>query len=236
MVVVKAVIVAGGSSSRMEGVDKIFATIAGKPVIAYTIDAFERCGAISGIVLVLLKASLGKGKALVEKYGYKKVEKVCEGGKTRRQSVYNGLKAVGECDFVEVHDGARPCVSTAAIEKGIEEAMRNGIAIAASPVHDTIKHVDHKSMVKQTMNRDELRVIHTPQVFRSDIIRKIYEDPAIEATDDAGLAERLGYPVKVYDDAKENIKITTTGDLAFAETILLKRASLAKLTFPQTLQ
>ncbi len=228
MAVVKAVIVAGGSSSRMGGVDKIFATIADKPVIAHTIDAFERCGAINGIVLVLPKTSLEKGKELVGKYGYKKVEKVCEGGDTRQRSVSNGLKEVGECDFVEVHDGARPCVSIEVIEKGIEEAMREGIAIAASPVYDTIKHVDEKSMVKQTLDRSELRAIHTPQVFRSEIIRKIYENPPIEATDDAGLAEKLGYPVKVYEDAKENIKITTIGDLAIAETILLKRPSAAK--------
>ncbi len=198
-------IVAGGSSKRMNGVDKIFAEIAGKPVIAHTIDAFERSNSIDGIILVLPNQNVEKGKSLIQKYGYKKVEMVCEGGATRQQSVSNGLRFIKNCDFVIVHDGARPCVTKETIESGIKEAQEEGVAIAASPVSDTIKQVGDSLHVEKTLDRNKLRSIHTPQVFRLEILRKIHENPKFDATDDAGLAERMGYKVKAYDNSHDNI-------------------------------
>lgn len=228
MVVSKAIIGAGGHSKRMNGIDKIFVELAGKPVIAHTISAFQESPMISGIILILSKDNLEKGADLVKKYGYTKVEAICEGGETRQQSISNGLKLVGECDIILVHDGARPCVTKEAIELGIREAQQEGVAIAASPVTDTIKQVDSNSHVTRTLDRSQLRSIHTPQAFRADILKKIHENPTIDVTDDAGLAESMGYPVKVYNDSLENIKITTKEDLATAEIILSKRNSGTK--------
>ncbi len=223
MTITKAIIVAGGASRRMNGTDKIFAEIAGKPVIAHTLDAFERCEAINGIVLVLPNKSIDKARELIAKYNYKKIEVICEGGSTRQQSVNNGLKSTPKCDFVLVHDGARPCVTKEAIESGITEAIKEGIAIAASPVSDTIKEVDDSLMVSKTLDRNKLMSIHTPQVFRYDILKEVHSNPAFDATDDAALAEKIGYKVKVYIDSYENIKITTIADLTIAEAILSSR-------------
>ena len=114
------------------------------------------------------------------------------------------------------------------IETGIGEAQKEGVAIAASPVTETIKQVDRDSHVTRALDRSELRAIHTPQVFRADTLKKIHENPTVDATDDAGPAERMGYAVKVYNDSLENIKITTKEDLATAEIILSKRNSGAR--------
>lgn len=224
MTVSKAIIVAAGQSRRMNGTDKIFTKIAGKPVLAYSIDAFERSPLISEIVVVLSKENLQKGEELIKQYNYKKVISICKGGDQRQHSVKEGLKHIGECDFILVHDGARPCLTAKTIELGIQEAEEEGIAIAASPVTDTIKRVDGGERVKQTLDRSALRSIHTPQVFRTDILKKIHENPLIIGTDDAVLAENMGYTVKVYSDSADNIKITAPEDITLAKSILSRRA------------
>ncbi len=222
MSVVKAIIAAGGSSTRMRGVDKLFAQLNGMPVIAHTIAAFESCGAISGIVVAMRSDMLEAGRSVVRSYGFGKVSGVCAGGKTRQQSVANALDQIGACDIIMVHDCARPCVSAETIMKGISLAESHGVAVAAAPVYDTIKKVDENGRVIETVPRGELRAAHTPQVFKAEILRKAHADPAPGATDDAYLAERLGYEVMVYEDSAENIKITTPQDLAIAEAILAR--------------
>ncbi len=226
MPVSKVIVVAAGSSRRMKGIDKIFVDLSGKPVIARTLDIFENSRSIDGIILVLSEQNVQKGIRLVKKYGYKKVEHVCKGGNTRQESVSNGLRYIKECDFILVHDGARPCVTNDFIDNGIKEAAKEGIAIAGCRVSDTIKHVDKDSRVIETLERSELRAIHTPQVFKSDILKKIHENPHMDVTDDAGLAEIMGYKVKVYEDSYENIKITTKEDLIAAKIILSKRGEI----------
>jgi 2-C-methyl-D-erythritol 4-phosphate cytidylyltransferase len=223
MAVSKAIIVAAGSSRRMGGIDKIFLEIAGKPVLAHSIEVFERSPLITGIIVVLAKENVQKGEELVKKYNFKKVSTVCAGGAERQDSVKEGLNRVGECDFVLIHDGARPCLEQKAIEQGIKEADAEGVAVAASPVTDTIKQVDANERVTQTLDRSKLRSMHTPQVFRADIIKKIHENPKILATDDAALAESMGYGVKIYQDSPENIKITTPEGIIVAESILKRR-------------
>lgn len=218
----KVIVVAAGSSRRMGGTDKIFENLVGKPVIAHTLNVFENSKLIDGIILVLSDENLEKGSKLIKEYKYKKVEYICSGGSTRQQSVGNGLKHVGKCDFILVHDGARPCVTEESISKGIREAEKIGIAIAGCPVSDTIKSVDKNSQVIKTLDRSMLRAIHTPQVFKSDILRKIHENASADTTDDAGLAERMGFRVEVYDDSYENIKITTKEDLIAVKIILSK--------------
>ncbi len=209
----------------MDGTDKTFAEIAGKPVIAHTIEVFEASPLVSEIILVLPIESVAKGVELVSKYRFSKVSYICNGGATRQESVSQGLKHVRDCDFILVHDGARPCVTQDAIEKGILEAGKNGIAIPGAEVTDTIKQVDEEECVLKTVERKRLRAVHTPQVFRAKILQEVHRRAEADASDDAVLAEKMGYKVKVYDDSPENMKITRRGDLAIAEAILLRRGS-----------
>ena len=224
MTVSKAIIVGGGRSRRMNGIDKIFTEIAGKPVILHTMDAFENSPLIDGIVLVLSEENLWKSEELLKRCNYKKIISICAGGEERQDSVGEGVKRIGECDFILVHDCGRPCVTAATIELGIQEAGREGIAVAGSPVTDTIKQVDATEHVEQTFDRSKLRAMHTPQVFRAEILKEMHQNPTIKATDDAALAESMGYKVKIYRDSAENIKITTPEDIAAVENILSRRA------------
>ena len=224
MTVSKAIIVAGGQSKRMEGLDKTFAEIAGMPVIAHTIAAFEASPSIGGIVLVLPGDKIAKGRELVDRHRFGKIEAICAGGpETRQQSVANGLAAVGECDIILIHDGARPCVTTDSIERAIREAKREGAALAAVPAHETMKRVSAEGHVEEALERGTLWSAHTPQAFWSEIIRNAHMTGIGGATDDAMLAEMAGYNVKVFEDSYDNIKITTRKDLATAESILLQR-------------
>ncbi len=218
-----AVIAAAGSSQRMGGVDKLFSPIAGKPLLAYVIDVFQICTSIHQVVIVLNEANLGQGKRLIQEGKYSKVTHICPGGQRRQDSVAQGLKLLSDCEWVVIHDGARPCLSLDLVERGLEEAEETGAAIAAVPVKDTIKMVEAGGVVLQTPRRADLWIAQTPQVFRFDIIMQAYRQGNYEASDDASLVEALGYKVKVYMGSYDNIKVTTPEDLALAEIILRKR-------------
>ncbi len=220
------IIVAAGQSRRMNGVDKTFADILGKPVIAHTISAFENAPSIDSIVLVVQGDKADQFSKLILQMGFKKVKKICSGGTSRQQSVHNGLEFTNDADVVLIHDGARPCVRVDTIELGIVEAIEHGAAIAGSDVYDTIKSVNGDGFVSKTLNRNELRAIHTPQSFKRDILECIHKNLQLEMTDDAGLAEALGYKVKVYQDYPDNIKITTQYDLAIAQAILQRNSNI----------
>lgn len=217
-----AIIVAAGSSQRMGGVDKIFAPLRGKPLIASTVEAFQQCPSIVRLILVLGERNLKQGEHLLEEQGWDKVV-ICPGGLRRQDSVAEGLKRLEACQWVVIHDGARPCVDPALILKGIEAAQDTGAAIAAVPVKDTIKVVDAEGIIRETPERTTLWAAQTPQVFRFDIIREAYSQAKGEVTDDAALVERLGYRVRVYPGSYENIKVTTPEDLMLAEAILKER-------------
>lgn len=220
---VGAIVVAAGSSRRMGGLDKIFANLAGKPLLAHTVDAFQRCPSIDRVVIVLSQDKLGEGQRLVKEHNWSKVTQVCPGGARRQDSVREGLKRLSGCQWVVIHDGARPCLGLDLIERGLEEARHSGAAIAAIPVKDTIKVVASDAFVEGTPNRDSLWAVQTPQVFRFDIIAEAYRKARGEVTDDATLVEQSGYKVKVYPGSDTNIKVTSPEDLSFAETILRNR-------------
>lgn len=219
---VGAIVVAAGTSRRMGGVDKIFTQIAGKPLLAHTVEAFQRCHSIDQVVIVLSEDKLEEGRRLAKEHHWSKVIEVCPGGVRRQDSVREGLKRLAHCRWVVIHDGARPCVGVDLIERGVEEAHQSGAAIAAIPVKDTIKVVS-QSFVEETPVRQNLWAVQTPQVFRFDIIDEAYRRAQGEVTDDATLVEKLGYRVKVYPGSDSNIKVTTPEDLSFAETILRSR-------------
>ena len=220
---VGAVIAAAGASQRMGGVDKIFLPLAGKPLLAHVIDVFQNCAVVKQIVLVLNKTNLERGRRLVEEQGFSGVVEVCPGGERRQDSVGEGLKRLVSCQWVIIHDGARPCLSLDLIEQGLREVRQSGAAIAAVPAKDTIKIVGAGGTIEDTPPRYNLWAAQTPQIFRFDIIEEAYRQAKGEVTDDAALVEALGYKVRVYMGSYENIKVTTPEDLVLAEFILEER-------------
>jgi 2-C-methyl-D-erythritol 4-phosphate cytidylyltransferase len=219
---VGAVIVAAGSSQRMGGADKVLALLGGKPILARVVDAFQRCNPIDQIIVVLNEQNLERGKQLVAEQGWSKVSDVCAGGRRRQDSVAAGLRRLSNCDWVVIHDGARPLVTVDLINRGLEAAKETGAAVAAVPVTDTIKLAGDDRIVHQTPPRQNLWAVQTPQVFRIDIITEAYSRANGDVTDDASLVEQLGYRVKIYMGSHDNIKITTPDDLALAEVLWRK--------------
>ncbi len=216
---VGAVIVAAGTSERMGSVDKLFAPIDGKPVLARVIDIFQQCKSVNQIVLVVSGGNLELCHRLVAEQEWTKVTRICLGGKRRQDSVAAGLSQLNQCQWVIIHDGARPLVSVELIENGLDTARETGAAVAAVPVTDTIKITDNDRVVQNTPSRQSLWAVQTPQIFRSDIITKAYQQATVEVTDDATLVERLSYKVKLYMGSYNNIKITTPDDLVLAEAL-----------------
>lgn len=212
---VGAVIVAAGSSQRMGGVDKVLAPLGGEPLLARVVDVFQRCDAIDQIVVVLNQPNLEFGQRLVAERGWSKVT-LTLGGERRQDSVLAGLNRLNSCHWVVIHDAARPLVTAELIERGLEAATETGAAIAAVPVTDTIKVAGDDQFVQGTPPRQNLWAAQTPQVFRFDIITEAYRQVKDEVTDDARLVERLGYRVKLYMGAYDNIKVTTPEDLILA--------------------
>jgi len=213
---VAAIVVGAGSGARM-GSDKIFAMLAGKPVIAWSLDILQDCRAVHEIILVLHKDKMETGKKLVAQRGLTRVSAICTGGKLRQDSVRKGLQQVHGCQWVLVHDGARPFLTNKLIDDGIEAVKQTGAAVAAVPLKDTVKEVDGDGLVARTLERSLLWAVQTPQVFRADILKAAYQALKGEFTDDAAVVERAGYKVKLYPGDGSNIKITTPQDLLLAE-------------------
>jgi len=222
---VGAVIVAAGSSSRMGGVDKTFALILGLPLVVHTIDRFELSPLVHQIVVVLAKDSLDLGKQMVQQRGYTKVTNVCAGGRRRQDSVRFGLELLTACEWVMVHDGARPCLDDAMIQRGLEAAAELGSAVAGVPVKDTIKVVSANQTVQETPDRSLLWAAQTPQVFRYRTLLESHYACTQDFTDDAAMVESMGHQVKMFLGAYENIKVTTADDLIIAETFLKASSS-----------
>jgi 2-C-methyl-D-erythritol 4-phosphate cytidylyltransferase len=209
----------------MGGVDKTFAPILGRPLVAHTLDRFESSPLIDQIILVLAEDSLEQGRQLVEERDYRKVAHVCAGGTRRQDSVRNGLELLSPCDWVMVHDGARPCLDEATLQRGLDAAADCGSAVAGVPVKDTIKLVSPDQMVKDTPDRSRLWAAQTPQIFRYDLLLEAHRACTQDVTDDAAVVESLGHPIKMFLGAYENIKVTTAADLVIAEAFLKASSS-----------
>jgi len=198
--------------------NKLFAPLRGKPLLAWSVDTCQRHNLVQQIVLVLNERDFARGQKLKEQRGWCKVT-LCRGGLRRQDSVKEGLKQIKACDLVVIHDGARPFLTPDLIEDGLKAARRTGAALAAVPVKDTIKLADSRKLVKQTLSREELWAVQTPQIFSFDMIIRAYENLTTEVTDDAAAVERLGYRVQLYMGDYRNIKVTTPEDLALARII-----------------
>jgi 2-C-methyl-D-erythritol 4-phosphate cytidylyltransferase len=215
------VIVAAGTSQRMTGVNKLFASLSREPVLAWSVDTCQRHRLVRQIVLVLNDKDLARGERLTKEKNWSKVT-LCGGGARRQDSVKEGLRQLKDCDWVMIHDGARPFVTPGLIEEGLKIAAETGAAVAAVPVKDTIKVVDSGNFIKETPTRERLWAAQTPQIFDFDIITRAYENLTTEATDDSVAVGWLGHKVKLYMGDYQNIKVTTPEDLALARIIARK--------------
>lgn len=220
-----AIIVAAGRSQRMgTNTDKAFLSLGAKPVIAWSLLAFEQCLEIDRIILVVRKEQTVAAKALAQMFGISKLQTVVVGGANRQDSVLNGMKELDpETRYVCIHDGARPCVRPELIEATLRCAKRNGNGIAASRVWDTVKYVERGSTVDHTVDRSKLWTVQTPQTFNVTLLTKAYAEvkkKKASVTDDASAVELLGEPVRLVEWVHPNIKITTADDLPLAAAAL----------------
>ena len=216
-----AVIVAAGSASRMEGIDKVMAPLGGEPMICRTVRAFQQCHVIREIVVVARPDQLSDIMALCKDMD--KVKAVVAGGKNRPESVHLGLNALSEqVQLVAIQDGARPLISEALIDRTVRAANTYGAAAPGVPVKDTVK-VTEGGIVSHTPNRNALRAIQTPQVFDYDLLRGALKKAKVDGiaiTDDCSAVEHLGFKVKVVEGDERNIKVTTPLDLKIAQLLL----------------
>ena len=211
-----AVITCGGSGTRMGlGYNKLFMSICDKPVIAYTLDAFETCPLIDSIVIVAHPNEIALFEEIVEDYEYSKVLMIVSGGKTRQESVSNGISVIDPSfEIVCVHDGARPLITSEEIIDTINCADKHGSACSGIYSKDTVKKAS-ENIFTETLNREELFLVRTPQTFKREIIEDIFKTSAEKAfvgTDESSLAELCGYKVHAVEGKSTNIKLTDKND------------------------
>ena len=226
-----AIVLAGGSGRRMHSnVKKQYLIIGDKPVLYYSLEAFQSSSLIDEIILVCSREDIEQCREeIVVRYGFTKVKKIVAGGKERHDSVFEGLKALEDCAYVMIHDGARPFIDEEMLERIWSQLPSVRACTVGMPVKDTIKLSDTLGFVEKTLPRERLWNIQTPQAFAYDLIRRAHElraEGLLEAqiTDDAMLIEYTEQiPVKLIEGSYENIKITTPEDLLYAEMIWKKR-------------
>ena len=227
---IKAIIAAGGLGTRLKTVHpKPLVMLNGKPLLAYSMEVFDKFPLIDGIIIVTHEYHVLDVEDVVRHYNFKKVQRVIIGGETRSASVYKGMEEAGEkADILVIHDGARPLIKPRTVQLAVEQCKLHGAAVVGVRVKPTIKKVDPLNLfVRETLNRAELWEVQTPQVFKREILWKAYAQKwAEDTTDDASLVERLGVPVKVVEGDYDNIKITTNEDLVLAEAFLNARADI----------
>lgn len=221
-----AVIVAAGKGERFGDAGKVMAPVAGRPCLAWTLDAFTEASLVDGVIIVVGEHTRDAVTSLVDGGSWPKVQGIVPGGSTRQYSMANGVRSVPvDADVILVHDAARPLVAASAIDACITAARMHGGAILAAPITDTVKRVAART-VRATLDRSTLWGAQTPQAFRADWMRDMAYHAVqgdIDFTDEASLAEALGYPVHIVPGDSTNLKITHPHDLAIAEAIIATR-------------
>lgn len=206
------IITAGGTSSRFGNRNKLLEKINGKEVIKYTVEAFEKADVDEIIICA--------NKAIIPDLSNMFVHKIIEGGISRQASVYNGLKAADKCDYVLIHDGARPVITPEIINRTIDLVKEKNAVSVMTKTIDTIKEVEDGRIIK-TIDRSKLYNTQTPQAFKYEWILSAHEKlKGQNFTDDAGMLEALGYEVYIVDGSYKNIKITTQSDIELAAIFL----------------
>ncbi len=226
-----AVVPAAGLGTRMGGATrKQYQTLGGLPILAFSLQVLQRTESIREIILSVPEQDCDYcWNDIVKPFGLSKVSEIVAGGARRQDSVRNGLMAITDPpELVLVHDGVRPFLQNDFVEQSISCAEGTGAAVVALPMHDTLKRVDAQRVIQETLNREGLWQIQTPQVFRYNWLLKGHQraqEEHWEVTDDAALIERMGYPVSVVEGSCFNIKITRPDDLIFGEAILNRAGS-----------
>lgn len=226
-----AIVLAAGRGKRMQSdVAKQYLLVREKPVLYYSLKAFQD-SIVDEIILVTAENEISYCKEeIVEKYDFSKVIRIVAGGKERYHSVHNGLNACEDAEIVLIHDGARPFVNDAIIERNINMVKEHGACVTGMPVKDTIKVANAEGFVQETPRRDLIWAVQTPQSFKYELIKKAYDIflnkeaehcQQYSVTDDAMVAEIFGgLKVKLVEGSYNNVKITTPEDMVFAEAIL----------------
>jgi 2-C-methyl-D-erythritol 4-phosphate cytidylyltransferase len=221
---VQVILVAAGAGKRLKSAKpKALVSLKGKPLVWYALKTFEHSRMVKSVILVVQKSLVNQFRALVDKSRFRKVHVITPGGKTRSESVACGLRCLDtDADVVMVHDAARPFINERMIRSSLHALHTVPATVVAVPAKATIKKVDRTNLyVQETLARDTLWEIQTPQTFRKDVLVKAHAAKnSVEPTDDAMLVEDLGMPVKIVRGDYRNIKITTAEDLALAELLI----------------
>jgi len=224
---VSAIIVAAGSSRRM-GFDKLFAHLAGKPVLWHSLKAFNDCRQVGEILIVTKDEHMDEVEALVASGPFKKVTKVISGGDERHISVWNGLQSINSrgSEYVAIHDGARPLTTPKLIKDCLDLAKIHGAACCASQIPDTVKRANIEQMVTESVERTGLWAMQTPQIFSSGLILQAYAALMAKhemVTDEVSAVQKLGKKIAIIKNDDWNFKITFPHDLDLAEHVLALR-------------
>ena len=227
-----AIIVAGGSSSRMgDGISKQMLEIDGLPVIVHTLLAFENTPEISEIIIVAKADEIGKYKNFKSAYGITKLKRAVIGGDTRQRSVEKGFFAISDkSQYVAIHDGARCLITPEEISKVCNMAYIYDAATAAMRAIDTVKIATDNDFIEKTIDRNLVWHAQTPQIFKTELYNSavaIAQRDGIQVTDDCALVENITHPIKLVECSSSNIKITTPDDISFAANALSERKNAA---------
>ncbi len=226
-----AIVLAAGQGKRMHSkIQKQYMMLREKPLLYYALNAFEK-SEVDDVIVVVGAGEIRFCRAhIIEKYGFTKVRAVVEGGKERYHSVYQGIRAVENCDYVLIHDGARPLVDESMIASALDSVRTYQACVVGMPVKDTVKVVDDNGYSQSTPDRSKLWAVQTPQAFSFELVRGAYEklfekdEYQIGVTDDAMVVEQMtGHRVKLIEGSYENIKVTTPEDVSVAEVFLQNR-------------
>ena len=222
MLKISAIIVAAGSGSRMGGeINKVFLPLLDKKVIDYSIKQMTECEEISEIVVVTRECDIEEMKTHLK--DIKKSTKITVGGKTRQESVLNGLKVLSDSDYVLIHDGARALITKEIIKNAISDMLAHSASAVGVLVKDTLKETDEEGFIAKTLNREKTYQIQTPQCFDYKKILNAHEKAQKDgfiATDDCAVYEKYVGKIKITNGSYDNIKITTPEDMIIAENIL----------------
>ncbi len=227
----EVVLPAAGSGKRMgAGKNKLFLLLQNKPILIHTLNVFQEDDNCTGIWLAVKPEERDFIQQLLQEHGITKVKGLPNGGEERQHSVHSCIKEMEQVDIVLVHDAARPFITHEIISSLVKGVLDKGAAIAGVRAKDTMKKV-HNGVIVETVDRENLWMIQTPQAFRFDLLYEaedVAEKVGFLGTDEAMLVERLGYPVHIVEASYDNIKMTTQEDIVLGEAILRKR-SLEKI-------
>ena len=223
---ITAILLAAGGSTRMNGVDKIVAPLLGRPLLEYSLERLAESASIDSIVVVAGESNANSVRDIAMRAPTNKISAICTGGTRRQDSVRAGLDHVDDATHFLVHDGARPLIDAPLVSRTVETASTHPAAIAAVPVKDTIKMADDDMTVLETVPRNGLWAVQTPQIFEADLLRAAHHSIHTDVTDDASMVEMLGHEVKLFMGSYENLKVTTPEDIVMVEAILRSRSKV----------